>query len=163
MNAIGTEKDSKQAIYWYEIAANQGHQTAKSALNVYKLRIDAEQGNAIAQNRLGDSYFFGEGVQQEFRQAVYWYEKAANQGNATAQYNLGICYRTGKGVNEDQQQAEYWFRKAASRGNKASKESLKSMKRIKNASNSSVHASQGSGCLIPMIIFICVIGAIYLL
>jgi len=162
-NGLGVTKNDEQAIYWYEKAANQGYQAAKSVLSVYKLRIDAEQGKAFAQNSLGDRYFFGEGVQQDFRQAVYWYEKAANQGNATAQYNLGICYRTGKGVNEDPQQAEYWFRKAASRGNKASKESLKSMKKIKNSSNSSVHASRGSGCLIPMIVFICVIGALCLL
>ena len=41
----------------------------------------AEQGDAEAQNSIGDCYYFGNGVQQDYKQAVYWFRKAAEQGN----------------------------------------------------------------------------------
>ena len=28
-------------------------------------------------------------IEQDYRQAVYWWKKSAQQGNADAQYNLG--------------------------------------------------------------------------
>ena len=34
----------------------------------------------------------GEGVEQDFKEAVKWYQKAAEQGFAGAQYNLGAMY-----------------------------------------------------------------------
>jgi TPR repeat protein len=34
-------------------------------------------------------YNFGEGVLKDYKQAVYWYQKAADQGYAEAQSNLG--------------------------------------------------------------------------
>ena len=35
---------------------------------------------------------FGEGVEQDYAEAVKWYRLAAEQGNADAQYNLGYAY-----------------------------------------------------------------------
>jgi hypothetical protein len=37
-------------------------------------------------------------VLKDYKQAVYWYQKAAAQGYAEAQSNLGIAYAFGKGV-----------------------------------------------------------------
>ena len=50
----------------------------------------AEQGNADAQFNLGVMYDTGQGVRQDYAQAVQWYRKAAEQGLADAQYNLGV-------------------------------------------------------------------------
>jgi hypothetical protein len=36
-------------------------------------------------------YNFGEGVLKDYKQAVYWYQKAADQGYAEAQSNLGVA------------------------------------------------------------------------
>ena len=47
----------------------------------------AEQGNAVAQFNLGLMYDKGQGVRQDYAQAVQWYRKAAEQGDAQAQYN----------------------------------------------------------------------------
>ena len=71
----------------------------------------AEQGDAEAQNSIGDCYYFGKGVQQDYNQAVDWYKKAAGQGDATAQNNLGICYANGQGVKQDYKQAVLWYKK----------------------------------------------------
>ena len=58
----------------------------------------ADKGNARAQHLLGLMYDNGEGVVQDYRQAVAWYSKASAQGNADAQYNLGMMYGNGTGA-----------------------------------------------------------------
>ena len=52
----------------------------------------AEDGDAEAQNDLGVMYGNGEGVPQDYKEAVKWYRLAAEQGVAAAQYNLGGMY-----------------------------------------------------------------------
>jgi TPR repeat protein len=58
----------------------------------------------------------GYGVEQDQKQAAFWYEKAAEQGHPEAQYNLARLYATGQGVTRDQEQALRWVRAAASQG-----------------------------------------------
>lgn len=43
----------------------------------------------------------GEGVAQNFKDAVVWFEKAAAGGVAEAKYNLGVLYLTGHRVKQD--------------------------------------------------------------
>lgn len=77
----------------------------------------AAQGNANAQNNLGDMYEQGWGVERDFTDALKWYRKAAAQGQAYGQLNVGIMYRLGLGVEQDNAQALIWCRKAAAQGN----------------------------------------------
>jgi uncharacterized protein len=35
-------------------------------------------------------YAKGEGVDQDFSKAAFWFQKAADQGNESAQYNLSL-------------------------------------------------------------------------
>ena len=79
-------------------------------------RAAASRGDAEAQFYLGSCYFNGDGVSQDYKQAVYWLTKAANQGNAEAQFGLGSCYYNGYGVSQDYKQAVYWYTKAANQG-----------------------------------------------
>ena len=51
-------------------------------------RKAAEQGHAGAQNNLGVMYNNGQGVQQDYESAAYWWGKAAKQGNVKAQKEL---------------------------------------------------------------------------
>ena len=74
-------------------------------------RKAAEQGNAAAQYNLGYCYQYGQGVEQNYQEAVKWYRKAAEQGNAAAQCNLGICYYKGQGVERDLDKAKEMFKK----------------------------------------------------
>jgi TPR repeat protein len=46
-------------------------------------------------------YDKGQGVKQDYNQAVAWYHKAAEQGYAKAQDNLSIMYYEGLGVTQD--------------------------------------------------------------
>ena len=80
------------------------------------LTVKANQGDADAQLNLGNRYYNGEGVPQDYKQAVYWYTKAAEQGYASAQFNLGLMYGNGQGVPQDYKQAYIWFSLAAANG-----------------------------------------------
>jgi hypothetical protein len=72
--------------------------------------------DADEQFNLGLVYENGNGVEQDLKQAVYWYTKAAEQGYADAQYNLALIYENGNGVEQDFKQAVYWYTKAAEQG-----------------------------------------------
>ena len=57
-----------------------GSATADKNASFQQLRQDAEQGDADAQNKLGNCYENGEGVEKDQAQAVYWFRKAAERG-----------------------------------------------------------------------------------
>ena len=46
-------------------------------------------------------YDNGQGVPQDYAEAVRWYRKAAEQGHSDAQFSLGSAYAEGKGVPQD--------------------------------------------------------------
>ena len=50
---------------------------------------------------LGTMYEEGEGVPQDYKEAVKWYTKGAEHGDADAQTNLGVMYGRGRGVLQD--------------------------------------------------------------
>jgi hypothetical protein len=66
---------------------------------------------------VGIMYFNGQGVPQDYAEAVKWYRKAADQGYAEAQTNLGFMYANGHGVPQDYAEAAKWYCKAADQGN----------------------------------------------
>ena len=81
-----------------------------------KMIQQAEQGDAHAQLLLGWAYRDGEGVPQDYAQAVHWLRKAAEQGDAFAQDSLSDAYREGQGVPQDDAQSVYRLRKVAEKG-----------------------------------------------
>ena len=74
---------------------------------------------------MGVFYQLGEGVEQSYEKAVYWWQKSAEQGNSMAQYNLGMCYANGDGVEQSNEKAAYWFRKACENGQQEACEMFK--------------------------------------
>ena len=61
-----------------------------------KIIKSAEQGRAIGQYNLGMMYEFGQGVSQNYEEAVKWYTLAAEQGLAEAQFSLGDIFVNGE-------------------------------------------------------------------
>ena len=80
-------------------------------------RKAAEQGSAYAQYSLGWCYCNGQGVEQNFAEAVKWHRKAAEQGDANAQCYLGSYYYKGQGVEQNFAEAVKWYRMSAEQGN----------------------------------------------
>ena len=81
-----------------------------------KTQLAARQGDVAAQLSLAIKYEKGDGVSENYEEAVKWFRKAADQGNAQAQYNLGTMYFAGQGVVQDDSKAISWYLKAANQG-----------------------------------------------
>ena len=62
-------------------------------------------------------YDYGQGVVQDYVEAVKWYRLAAQQGHAGAQRNLGAMYSIGQGVLKDYVKAHSWLNLGAASGN----------------------------------------------
>ncbi len=123
---LGVEADEQKAVQLYNRCSAQGNLDCVNSLRTYKnkgykvelqtVEPAAEAGDPVAQNRLGEMYEFGYGVDRDPSKAIQWYKLAADQGLVLAQHNLGRAYNFGTGVQQDFAQAEKWYRKAAEQG-----------------------------------------------
>lgn len=90
----------------------------------------AEKENMWALSELGQLYFIGEKVPQDYSKAYYWFNKADEQGidkydmatykddYAIAEFYLGECFEYGRGVEKDLRKAKEHYQKAATYGKK---------------------------------------------
>ncbi len=105
----GPRKDLDLAVYWFQKAA--------------------EQGDVVAQERLGSMFSVGQGVDKDLEKAAYWIRKAAEQGYHRARNILDIVDKQiGKRKDEsrkaedaatgrDLKQEIEWYEKEAEYGN----------------------------------------------
>ncbi len=77
---------------------------------------ETEISDSWEQYNMGYSYEFGDGVEQDYVEAVKWYKLSAAQGNAWAQGALGRCYFDGLGVEQNRKKAAELFLKSAEQG-----------------------------------------------
>lgn len=74
----------------------------------------ADRGYEPAQTTLAMAYH-NEGTRQGnvsyYRNALYYYKKAAEQGRSIAMLNLALMYSRGEGVEKNKAIAEYWEQK----------------------------------------------------
>ena len=101
--------DSKEAIKWYELAA--------------------EQGYVKAQSYLGMMYYRGQGTQRNLDKAIKWIRRAADQEDVTTQALMGHFYKNGEGVPKDTAEAIKWYRLAVEGGYEAVRETLEQLER----------------------------------
>lgn len=121
---LGIKQNYKEAIEWYQRAADQKYIMALidlgrcyySGIWVKKnfqiamtfFNEAANQGSIIAQHWLGVCY-----ESSDLKIAAILFQKAADQEYAEAQHSLGLCYEKGKGIEKNEKQALYWYEKAA--------------------------------------------------
>ena len=79
-------------------------------------KLAATQGDADAQVNLGNMYGKGEGVAQDYAEAMRWYKLAAAQGDLDAQFNIGQMYDKGDGVAQNFVLAHMWSNLSAING-----------------------------------------------
>ncbi len=89
-----------------------------------KWKLLAEQGNAVAQFRLGLMYAEGRGVSQDDAEALKWYGWAASSGYAPAQLNLALMYESGPDSIRHHSRAIKWYRRAAQQGSASAQTTL---------------------------------------
>lgn len=89
----------------------------RCAAYLRRIRPLAEQGDAVAQRRLGYIYEMGTCVPKNYTEAMNWYRKAADQGDAYAQHNVGVMYLKRLGVPRDYFEAAKWGLKGYAKTN----------------------------------------------
>ena len=89
---------------------------ATSDDEISSLKKAAEQGDAVAQYKLGVRYDKGDGVEKNKEEAFARFHKAAELGYANAMFNVGVMYGEGEGVEVNKEKAFMWFHKAAELG-----------------------------------------------
>jgi len=88
-----------------------------TAVRVWKrLSENGEADAHMAEFWLGNMYYQGKGVPQDFKTAMKWFRQSAEQGSPFAQQSLGDMYRKGEGVQLNYKTAVKWYRLAAGKG-----------------------------------------------
>ena len=84
-------------------------------LAAYWYRESYNNGDKDSAKRLGDFYFYGQGVEQSYEEAVKCYEAAA-EVNFKACLMLVKCYERNLGVNYNKKKLYYYLNKACELG-----------------------------------------------
>ena len=134
IGGFGVERDSSEALTWYQLAANNNIPAAqlrlgdiarygqldqprneRVALRWY--RLAADHGEARAGRENSKLYWEGsDDLPRDRAAAVHHYVVAANQAIASAERKLAIAYANGDGAPADDRQMLHWERKAAEGG-----------------------------------------------
>jgi TPR repeat protein len=114
MLSLGAERGSAAAQLMLGLAylRGDGGLPKNAAVAAGWLEKSAVQGNAYAENELGDLYTQGEGVPKNPRIAADWWEKAARRGSVRAQVKLGKWLLEAKGPG-DGEEGRRWLERAA--------------------------------------------------
>lgn len=78
-----------------------------------ELYRSVEDGDPEAQCLLGQLYYYGHNVHQDYDIAYEWFKKASDQGVAMAQFHISLMYHTGNGLPKDDASAAAWLSYAA--------------------------------------------------
>jgi TPR repeat protein len=99
------------------------------------LKKAAKDGIIEAQCNIGSLYRDGQGVSQDYKLAMDWYQKAASKGNDYAQCNIGEMYEDGDGVTKSVDTAIEWYKKAVENNNEKAKVALERLTKQQNDAN----------------------------
>jgi TPR repeat protein len=127
----GVPKEPAKALEWYlarqdnvkaqfnlGMMCEAGFGTKKNITDAMKwLRKAANQGDALAADRISYFYHDGIGVKADSTESAKWCRIAAESGYANAQNYLGMMYEDGDGVPKDIIQAYMWNTLAAAQNN----------------------------------------------
>lgn len=113
----------KLAISYYNGSNGIGQDYTKAM----ELFLQLSKDNSDAQTYIGRMYCFGEGVEQNYFEAVKWFKRAAKAGNADAMNRLGCRYMKGEGVCTNLKEAVRWFKLSAQHGHDKAEANLGSI------------------------------------
>ncbi|HHE07557.1 MAG TPA: sel1 repeat family protein, partial [Chlorobaculum parvum] len=80
-----------------------------------------------AEDNIGVMYEHGQGVEQDYAEAMKRYRISAAKGNGEAELNIGNFYQHGLGVKLDLNEAIKWYRSAVSNGNEEAAQKLSAL------------------------------------
>ncbi|QEY25297.1 tetratricopeptide repeat protein [Neisseria zalophi] len=144
-DGLGTKKDLSKAQNWYYHAANQNIPEAQYLLGLtysekneftkskFWLLKAAKQNYAPAQNQLGVMNLYPYKMKEvksspNYKEALYWFKRAALLNNTDAYYWLGVMYYQGLGVDKNHTLALKYLKKAEQKGNQKAITALETLK-----------------------------------
>ena len=99
----------------------------EAALKVQAVRISAAQGDPDAEVDLGSRYFHGDGVPQDYNEALRWFRRSADRGSPSGQYHVGVMFYYGHAVPQNYTEASNLFFTAAEQGYPTAQDQLGTM------------------------------------
>ena len=137
-NGSGVEQNASVALVWYHKAAEQGYTKSETLLGfayyvgkVCEVKIKRDLAKAgkwfrvvaekegefpYIQYLLGSMYQSGEGVPQNYTEALKWYRKSIEGGDNNAMGKLAVMYYFGQGVIQNYTLAHMWLNLASAHG-----------------------------------------------
>lgn len=128
----GVQDNFEQAIYWYQLASDQGFAEAQYKLGLFYnyqvmfqrshtkavkyIQLAAEQGLAKAQDALSLYYESGIGCEKNLDEGRKWAQLAADQGYLKSILHMASLYYRGKGVAKSKSESLKWYKIAAEQG-----------------------------------------------
>ena len=133
-NGHGVEKDRAKAQEMFDAVIAEGCvegylgsadvaaedvEDFDTAFEYFNKALEGEEQIYIASASydIGYMYRYGLGVEQDYAQAMEWFEESADLGYPTAMNTIGYMYDCGEGVEQDYTKAMEWYIKAADLGN----------------------------------------------
>ena len=84
---------------------------------IHDLVRKGQSGDVQAQFELGEKFYWGADIVEDYSQALKWYKLAADQGHSDAQNNLGSMYHYGNGTEKRPDLALELYRASAAKNN----------------------------------------------
>lgn len=109
---MGIELGQSNAAWILEKSYRHTGQAAAATALLLSKR-SAQQGNVQSLINMGDAYFYGAGVEQDWVRSAAIYYDAYQERSAEAMFNLGFMHEFGAGVPKDLQLARRFYNMAS--------------------------------------------------
>ncbi|MCU4677221.1 sel1 repeat family protein [Catenovulum sp. 2E275] len=116
-NQVIAQKAYRQSSYLWASVMLKTEQMQSYTQLLSKMRIQAKNGDAQAQFKLGLEYYLAELVTQDLPLALKWLNLAAKQNHQNALNLLAYFYLVGEGVEQNTEQAIKLYLQSAELGN----------------------------------------------
>lgn len=77
------------------------------------LLAQVKAGNIYAYYNLGYIYLLGQGVPEDPKKAVEYFQKGARSGDGKCMMAMAMCYKNGDGVEPDEKEMIAWLERGA--------------------------------------------------
>jgi TPR repeat protein len=119
---LAMQQTTRQAFLQYLSLQPTGQYINQAKRHLATLREQQILEQKQQENKaLADNYYH---QQQNYPEALYYYEQAAKLGEVSSQYLLGKMYDEAKGTAQNKHQAAHWFTQAAKQGHSQAQATL---------------------------------------
>lgn len=109
--ARGLPRNFKRAMKYFVVVAKKYWNKDGSVVQNPAAGLDKLASKAAG--HIGLMYLRGEGVEQNFANALTWFKRGVENGDALCQHEMGLMYLHGYGVPQDAYRASSFFKAAA--------------------------------------------------